>query len=149
MLDQKWKWIAVLIDCASGISVSVEKFKLNWFNLKKFICKKNGGSYNKELSKTGGGPRKTVISAKSGLVSPSNKLKWVFFIPKFLYSFISSYSKAMMNQAIMCGMLFFLYYLPTTCETSVIVRKKTSVDSTSGQSISDFFPKIRASSQTI
>ena len=29
MLDQKWKWIAVLIDCASDISVSVEKFKLN------------------------------------------------------------------------------------------------------------------------
>ena len=142
MLDQKWKWIAVLIDCASDISVAVEKFKLNWFNLKKFIGKKNGGSYNKELSKTGGGPRKTVNSAKSGLVSPSNKLKWVFFIPKFLSSFISSYNKAMMNQAIMCGMLFFLYYLPTTCETSVIVSKKTSVNSTSGQSISDFFRRF-------
>ena len=40
MLDQKRKWIAVLIGCASDSSVLVEKFKLNWFNLKKFIGKK-------------------------------------------------------------------------------------------------------------
>ena len=40
MLDQKRKWIAVLIGRASDSSVSVEKFKLNWFNLKKFIGKK-------------------------------------------------------------------------------------------------------------
>ena len=65
MLDQKWKWIAVLIDCANDISVSVEKFELNWFNMKKLIGKKNGDSYNKELSKTGGGPCKAVNSAKS------------------------------------------------------------------------------------
>ena len=112
MLDQKWKWIAVHIGCASDSSVSVEKFKLNWFNLKKFIGKKNDCSYNKELSKTGGGPRKTLNSAKSGLVSPSNKLKWVFIISKFFSSFISSYNKATMNQAIMCRMLILTYQQP-------------------------------------
>ena len=34
------------------------------------------------------------------------------------------------------------FHLPTTCETSVIVSKKTSVDSTSGQSICDFFRRF-------
>ena len=55
----------VLIDCAGDISVSVEKFTLNWFNLKKFIGKKNGGSDNTELLKTGDGLCKAVNSAKS------------------------------------------------------------------------------------
>ena len=64
MVDQKWKWIADCIDCANDNSFSVEKIKLNCFNL-KFISKKHGDCYSKEQSKTGCGPCKTVNSANS------------------------------------------------------------------------------------
>ena len=40
MVDQKWKWIADLMNCADGNSFSVKKIKLNWFGLKKFVSKK-------------------------------------------------------------------------------------------------------------
>ena len=50
MVDQQWKWIADYIYCRDDNSFSVEKIKLNWFNLKIFIGKKKGDSNNKELS---------------------------------------------------------------------------------------------------
>ena len=65
MVDQKWKWIADSIDCANDNSFSVEKIKLNWFNL-KFVGKKrkNGDAYNKEISIKDG--RWTMQSGKFG-----------------------------------------------------------------------------------
>ena len=43
-------------------SFSVEKDELNWF---KFISKKSGHSYGKELSMTCGAPRKAVNAANA------------------------------------------------------------------------------------
>ena len=65
MVDQKWKWIADSIDCTDDNSILTTKIKLHWFDLKKFIRKKNGDFCNEELSTTGGDSRKAVNSANS------------------------------------------------------------------------------------
>ena len=103
------------IDCTHDKSFSVEKIKLNWFDL-KFTCKKTVTLfYNKELSKTGGGPCKAVNSANSWLVSPSNKQldllhpKISHLIHKFI---LQNHHKASTN------------YLPTTGKTSLNACKK-------------------------
>ena len=65
MADQKRNWIADSIDCTDDNPFSVEKIELHPFELKKFTSKRNGDSYNKELSKTCGDLCKAVNSANS------------------------------------------------------------------------------------
>ena len=65
MVDQKWKWIADSVNELNSVTdadnlFSVEKIKRKWFDLKS-ISKKAVALYNKEQSKTGGGPCKAEV----------------------------------------------------------------------------------------
>ena len=62
---QKWKWITDSIDCKDDNSFSVEKIKLNWFDL-KFISKKPVTPTIKSYQ------RLAVVNAKQSILQTLN-----------------------------------------------------------------------------
>ena len=100
------KWIADFIDCTDDNSFSVEKIKLHWFDLKKFISKKK--SWLLQLRDI----KERQWSMQSGKFCkifdqfrPLTKYM-VVVIPKFFYSFMNSHNKTMIKQGKMCSTLF-------------------------------------------
>ena len=145
-------WIKMNVDCR----FHQNRFWYRWQsifnreNWKKIVCfeiisKKERWLFTiKELQKTDGGPCKAVNSSNSWSVLMSNKLLGLLpHVPKVLFSFMNSYNKPMMKQAMNCSTLFFFFYLPTAGKTSVIAGKKSSENFASDQKHSWIYAKVR------